>query len=193
MLKFTISILSKYSVSKSADILLHGGIIIFPTDTVYGIGCLMKEKAIKRLYKIKNRPLTQPTALLMTKEIFNSSCQNVNYMKLPNEIKKDFLFGKVTLIIHANDFKIKFPQIILHRSKIGIRLPKLRWLKDLINKVGPLVASSANKKGENPPKSFEELDQDLFEKVDLVVESDMKSSGKSSAIYDSESGKYLRN
>ena len=63
-----VDIKNKDSLQNAAQVLKEDGILIFPTDTVYGIGCILNKTAIRKLYKIKNRPATQPTAVLMTKK-----------------------------------------------------------------------------------------------------------------------------
>lgn len=175
----------KDSLQNAARVLKRGGILVFPTDTVYGIGCLLNTGSIKRLYTIKNRPLSQPTAILMTSKMFKKTYQY--------RIKHDkFQNGKLTLLLSAKSFMIGFPNLLIKDGKIGIRIPKYHWLKDLLNTVGPMVTSSANKKGQIPPAEFEAVDQDILEKADLTIRTDAKLSGKPSRVYDIELKKYLR-
>jgi len=78
----TIDIKDKSSLETAATTLKQGGIIIFPTDTVYGIGCGLNEQAISKLYQIKNRPFSKPTAILMSaKDIPN--VLKTQYVKYP--------------------------------------------------------------------------------------------------------------
>lgn len=199
---------ARNSINKAAETLLNGGVVIFPTDTVYGIGCAFKKPAVRRLYKIKNRPLTQPTAILLTSElfyIFHSSEKSRRWERLEKEIKDGFLGGKITIIFPPKMFNknaLNFPKMILSDisnisdisadGKIGVRLPKYPWLKKLIDKVGPIAASSANKKGEMPPKSFAEINPALLNQVDLVVKTDQTTINQPSRIYDLMNQKYLR-
>jgi len=186
-----IKIEDKDSLPNAAKVLKRGGILVFPTDTVYGIGSLLEEKAIRRLYKIKNRPFDQPTAVLFNKNIFFSK-QLYDKIRIPKNIKDSFFQGKITIIFPKKVFKIIFSEILLKRNKIGIRLPKLTFLEKLIDKVGPIAASSANKKGERPPAKFTEIKSDIIEHADLVIKIDEKLSGKPSRVYDLELKKYLR-
>jgi L-threonylcarbamoyladenylate synthase len=186
-----IEIKDKDSLLNAAEVLKRGGILVFPTDTVYGIGCLLNEKSIKRLYKIKNRPLDQPTAVLFNKNIFFSK-QLYDKVRIPKNIKDSFFQGKTTIIFSKRVFKIIFPEILLKHNKIGIRLPKLTFLEELIDKIGPIAASSANKKGERPPAKFTEIEPDIIEHADLIIKTDEKLSGKPSRVYDLELKKYLR-
>lgn len=187
-----IDIDNKNSLQNAARIIKKGGILVFPTDTVYGIGCLMNDPGIRRLYEIKNRPLSQPTGVLMTRCVYSYCSSNESPRIISDNIRKDFYRGRVTLILKVSLFNIRFPKIILKDKKIGIRLPQYPWLKKLIDMAGPIVASSANKKGVSPPVKFKEIDQDIIEQADLTIKTDDKILGKPSRVYDLESKKYLR-
>jgi L-threonylcarbamoyladenylate synthase len=183
-----IDIKSKDSLENAIRVLQQGGVLVFPTDTVYGIGCALDEKAIKKLYKIKNRPENQPTAILMTKKIYSHSRYSENESILPG----GFWEGKTTVIFPATYFKIGFPEMILKNKTIGIRLPKHAWLEKLINKVGPIAASSANLKSEKTPINFQEISQYLIKESNLTIKTLEPLSGKPSAILDIESNKTIR-
>ena len=176
---------NRNSIQNAARVLKKGGILIFPTDTVYGIGCLLTEKAIRRLYKIKNRPLSQPTAILISNKNIPKICSSTNK-------GDDFISGQITLILSVAMLGFNIPKIILKNGKIGVRIPNHPWLQRLIDLAGPIVTSSANKKGENPPAKFTEIDQDIIEKADLIIKTDEKLPGIPSRVYDLELKKYLR-
>lgn len=184
LFKMIIDIKSKNSLNSTAKILKDGGVVVFPTDTVYGIGCALAHAPIKKLYKIKNRPLTQPTAILVGDKDLN--------LNLHKDILKGFYFGTITLLVPQNLLDFNVPKILCKNDKVGIRAPKHTWLQKLISIVGPIVASSANIKGESTPKNFSELSSEIINKADAVIRSEEKSSGKPSAVYDTSSKKYLR-
>jgi len=160
----------------------------------------MFDESIKRLYQIKNRPLSQPTTILVTKNLYHKiRSSEKSGIDIPSNMRKNFRDGKITIVFSGALFKIKFPRIITKDNKIGIRLPQSEWLEKLIDTVGPMVASSANKKGKIPPAKFEEVDKDIIEKSDLTIKTDLpagkaskKLSGKPSRVYDLELKKYLR-
>lgn len=184
----------KSSLENAIKVLKSNGVIIFPTDTVYGIGCILDKTAIRKLYKIKNRPATQPTAILMTKELFaNNLRSSASCTVGGTDIEGEFLNGLITIIFPARYFNFNFPKMILSSdNKIGIRLPKYKWLEKLIDKVGPIVASSANKKGEMAPANFADIGEQIKKEVDLVVESHDLMSGKPSAIFNISTNKLIR-
>src|SRR3990167_7362523 len=183
-----IDINNKDSIQYAAKILKQGGILVFPTDTVYGIGCLIDEEAIKRLYKIKNRPLNQPTAILCIQDLIPKICSST----IKGDIKHDFYKGGVTLLISKNLLGIDIPKILIKDGKIGIRLPQSGWLEKIIDMAGPIVTSSANKKGEPAPSSYSEIDPEIIQKADSAIKTDEKLLGIPSRVYDLELKKFFR-
>ena len=113
-------------------------------------------------------------------------------INIPSQVEKDFLAGKVTIILPSNFFKINFPKVITKDSKIGIRLPKYKWLEKIINLAGPLVASSANIKGKPAPANFSQIDKNILSHADLVIKTAMPLKGNASKIFDLCQQKYLR-
>ncbi len=186
-----ININSKSLIDITAKILSCNGIVIFPTDTVYGIGCALNKKAIIKLYKIKNRSLNKPTAILLSRK-------TVVYLRSSairrpiDDILKKYPKGKITIVANADNFKIKFPDVLLKNNKIGFRIPNDKWIEMLINNIGPIVASSANKAGEKPPKKFADIDNEILEQADLVIKSDKISTSPPSTVYDIEENKIIR-
>ena len=192
MLKI-IDISFKDSLKRAVRVLSDEGILVFPTDTVYGIGCLINEKAIKKLYFLKHRPQNQPTAILFSKKIYTLLRSSIkSHIDIPANIHRDFRRGKTTLIFPTRQFEIDFPSMIIKDDKVGIRLPKDQWLEDLIDRVGPIVTSSANRKDRKAPKNFQELDERIINEADLTIKTDKILSGKPSSVYDIENKSYIR-
>ena len=186
-----IDIDSTESLKNATLILKKGGVLIFPTDTVYGIGCALKKSAIRKLYKIKNRPATQPTAVLMNRNIFDSKREKV--LEFDYDLENNFYGGVLTIVDSAANYATVFPKMILSSdNKIGVRLPQHAWLEELIDKVGPIVATSANKKGYRPPSKFADIQSQIIKEADLVIQTDETLAGTPSQIYDLENKKYLR-
>ena len=181
-----IDIKAKKSLEDTTKVAKSGGVFVFPTDTVYGIGCVLEESAIKKLYEIKNRPAGQPTAVLMTENTFDDA--SLFEGQLPNE----FWDGKMTIIFKVDEFNISFPEMITENGTIGVRLPRFLWLENLIDQVGPIVATSANKKGEETPTEFVQISDKILEEADLVIKTDEKLSQKASTIFDLAKNQILR-
>ena len=154
-------------IEKALKVFKEDGIVIFPTDTVWGIGCdLNSPLAIKKLYEIKGRPKDKPTAVLIS-----SLLQAEKIAEIPEQARpliKRFWPGALTLILPA---KKDLPEIILGKTKsVGLRWPDFPLLTSVIENLEKgLVAASANFAGKAAPLRKELLDQRLIEQVDLVL------------------------
>lgn len=156
-------------IVSAAKIIKEGGIIIFPTDTAYGIGCSLKNaKAIERLFALRRRPATQATPVL-----FDSIEQIEEYSKsLSSNVKslmQKYWPGALTIVIECNTSKV--PSLVRGGGDtIGCRIPNNEKILKIIKESGvPILGPSANFHGEVTPFSFEELDAKLVEQVDFVV------------------------
>lgn len=155
----------------ATELLLNNKLLIFPTDTVYGIGCrLYSEKAIDKLYKAKKRSKLQPTAILIADK---EEMLRITPLRSPvlDRLMGEFWPGQLTIIVPVGSPEL-YPKAILNRKAqtIGVRLPNHTFTRELIRKVGePIVASSANEKGAPPPGGFNEIDPKIIDKVDLVI------------------------
>jgi tRNA threonylcarbamoyl adenosine modification protein (Sua5/YciO/YrdC/YwlC family) len=128
-------------VTQVAEILMRGGIIAYPTDTYYGIGCdIMNKKAIEKVYQLKQRPKGKPFSFIC------SGLTNIsNYAKVSNyayRTMKRLLPGPYTFIMEGSKL---VPKIMLTRRKTaGIRVPDNRICLAMIEKLGnPIISTSA--------------------------------------------------
>ena len=134
-------------IEKTAQIIEKGGIVIFPTDTVYGIGCNpYNENAVKKIYKIKSRTKLKSLPVLaysldIVKEI---TCID----PFTEKIIKKYWPGPLTLILKLTDEKLK--KSLKLDKKIAVRIPDSKCTLKLLEKSGLLVGTSANISG-NPP------------------------------------------
>lgn len=157
-------------LKQAAEILKKGGIVIFPTDTAYGIGCRIDdERAIERLFKIRKRPETKAVPVLvssleMAKEYWKPVHKNVT-----NKLIKPYWPGSLTIILHCNIVKV--PKLVRGGGDtLGLRMPDYKDLLQIISSVGvPIIGTSANFAGEKTPYKFEDLDPELKEQVDYIL------------------------
>lgn len=158
-------------IQKAIEVLNSGGIVIFPTDTVYGIGCrLDDEKALKRLFTLRNRP--EEKAVLA---VVDSISMAQDYLlPIPQDVRSKLMDtywpGGLTIVLPCNTKKV--PSIARGGgTTLGVRQTNHPVLLEIIKGVGvPLVAPSANFAGEATPKTFQDLDPKLVSMVDYVVE-----------------------
>ncbi|HID26859.1 MAG TPA: threonylcarbamoyl-AMP synthase [Methanosarcinales archaeon] len=140
-------------IVKAANIIKKGGIVAYPTETVYGLGALLEEDTIKKVFNLKKRPLSNPISLAVSSI---DMIEKVAYVdsKSKNFIDQ-FLPGPVTILLKK---KTSLPNILTASSEIvGIRYPNHEIALKLIELTGPITSTSANLSGEQPPTSMEEI------------------------------------
>ncbi len=156
-------------IQKAIDILKSGGIVIFPTDTAFGIGCRMDdEQAVRRLFKIRRRPKDQAfSALTDSIEMAKQYLMPVNSDVL--NLMKKYWPGALTIILPCR--KEKVPDVVRGgKDTLGVRMPDNEIILSIIRGVGvPILGPSANFHGEKTPYRFEDLDPELIKLADYVV------------------------
>jgi tRNA threonylcarbamoyl adenosine modification protein (Sua5/YciO/YrdC/YwlC family)/tRNA threonylcarbamoyl adenosine modification protein YjeE len=160
---------SRY-IKQAVEVLKVGGIVIFPTDTAFGIGCRVDSQAsVKKLFELGQRPLTKATPVL-----FDSIDQVSSYV---NEISKDVredLMGKywpgaLTIVLDAQTKKVN-SLVLGGGTTIAARIPGNEVIQSIIKGVGvPIIGTSANFNGKLTPYRYGDLDPRLCELVDYVV------------------------
>ncbi|WP_455045774.1 L-threonylcarbamoyladenylate synthase [Leptotrichia trevisanii] len=177
-------------IQDTVNILKNGGVAIFPTDTVYGIGTLPEKKYVEKIYKIKKRDFSKKIIALISDkkilpELINETDKNIK--KIENILEK-YWPGELTVIFQANqNFTKNFDESM---KTIGIRIPKNKTALEIIkNAGGVLLTTSANISGENAVTKVETLSKELLKNVDIVVPNkNSELTGKPSTIVKYENG-----
>ncbi len=150
----------KEIIAAAAKIVREGGLVIFPTETVYGIAAnLLDEKALKRLYTVKGRPGDKPFTVHIsdTKMVRDMGCVITGTAK---KLTDRFWPGPLTIILKSGEGK-----------KTGFRMPANKIALELIKASGvPVVAPSANLSGRPAPATAGETMADLDGKVDMIID-----------------------
>ncbi len=173
----------QYKLDQAIQILNQGGIIIFPTDTAFGIGCRVdKEESVQKLFQIRKRPKTQAVPVLV-----DSFSMAVKYWQspLPDIVRRlavKYWPGGLTIIYKCIEEKI--PPLVRGIGKtIGLRMPDNKITLNLIKKIRvPLLGPSANLHGEKTPFSAKELNPVLIRLVDFVLEGECKTKIPSTVL-----------
>lgn len=175
--------MTKDKLKKAIKILKAGGVIAFPTETVFGIGALLTQpKAIRRIFEIKNRPRNKPLQVLAYDLEQAKTLGRFNKKVLEYATKN--WPGPLTLVVYKTR---KVPKLVTGGSaKVGIRIPDHKTALELIKNCGPTVASSANRSREKPALTVKEVKQKLPE-VDYIVPGRVKS-GRASKVIDVTKG-----
>lgn len=153
-------------MEEAVEILKQGGIILYPTDTIWGIGCdATNPEAIKKIYEIKKREKNKALILLVESEKRLQELVEVPAMAW--EIMD--LSEKPVTIVYENAKNLP-QEVLADDGSIGIRLTKDDFCKKLISKLNkPLVSTSANLSGDKSPLQFKDISKEVLEKVDFVV------------------------
>lgn len=165
------------------NILSNGGLVIFPTETVYGIGCKFDdEEAINKIFKIKNRPANHPLIL----HIGSKSLLDKYAVDIPKDaltLAEKFWPGPLTLILKKN--KTVKSVVTGGQETIGIRMPNHPVTLNIINKLGSaIVGPSANYYSRLSTTRISDIPEDLKDAVDLVVDGGHCEVGIESTIID---------
>ncbi len=162
--------MKQYDLKSLSNILINGGVGIFPTDTVYGIGCnAFDDLAIKKLFDYKKRDLSKPiNVLISNKKMLDKLVNNIS--DIEQKLMDSFWPGALTIV-----FK-KIPNVsdllTAGLDSIGVRMPNNQICLELIDNVGlPLATSSANISNE-PPITYinENLIKNFNNKVDFILD-----------------------
>lgn len=168
------------NIHQFASIIKHGGVVIFPTDTVWGLGCSIERlDAIKRFYEIKKREKNKPTAVLVGSKEMALQYGEVN--KKAEELMRLHWPGALTVIVKT---KSNVPKEIIGDTKtVGLRYPKFDLIEKLTKLTGcGLVTGSANFAGNPPPTSKELIDQKLIDVVDAIYDGECGNQPPSTVV-----------
>jgi L-threonylcarbamoyladenylate synthase len=154
-------------IQKTLDVLKAGGVILYPTDTLWGIGCdATNKEAVEKIYKIKRREEGKSMIILIdTEQMLHK------YVKDVPPVAYELLdhAEKPLTIIYQNATKLP-PNLVNKDGSIGIRIVKDTFCKKVINKLNsPIVSTSANLSGKPSPASFKQIDPAILQSVDYVV------------------------
>lgn len=180
------------NVERIVNVLEDGGLVISPTDTVYGImGDAMNDDVIKRVYEVKKRPYSKPLLLLMDSyEMIKDYTLEIS--ELEDKLINKFSPGLMTIILKKND---KVSNLITNNSDyVGIRIPDNKELLSIIKKLGrPVISTSANITGTEVITSTKLLEKDLTLNVDYIEDGgDIRSESSTIIKVENNELKVLR-
>jgi len=172
----------KEGIEKASQIIDQGGIAVFPTDTVYGIGCdPYNKESVRKIYEIKSRDISKPLPVLVySKEIAE---QIAFFDEIAKKIAEKFWPGPLTIILKLTDENLK--KSLNASDKIAIRVPDHKCTLKLLEKCNFLVGTSANISGHssftNPDECFNNI-----QKYDIFIDGGIITSLGESTIIEIE-------
>ncbi len=182
--------ISEWQLERAAKHLRQGGIIAYPTEAVYGLGCdPMSAAAVDRLLALKNRSVAKGLILIAADFQQIEPFIDVSACKRKNEIIASWP-GPTTWVIPASPHVPRW--LSGHRATIAVRVTRHPLAAALCRAFqGPIVSTSANKSGRAPAKTFLRV-RKHFPPPTLIVKGDAGNHLKTTAIYDALSGRRLR-
>ncbi len=169
----------KRLIKKTVEILRDGGIIVYPTDTVYGLGCdLFNKRGIEKIYEIKRRSMKQPFSFICAdlKDISNYAIvSNYAYKTM-----RRMLPGPYTFILEATRL---VPKILLTKRKtVGIRVPDNEICLSIVRELGNPIISTSVTTGNEILSDPAEIEKKYGRAVDLVIDGGILATEKSSVV-----------
>jgi L-threonylcarbamoyladenylate synthase len=153
-------------IENALEVLSNGGIILYPSDTIWGIGCdATNDKAVKKIYELKKRAKSKALIILIA--------EYANMYKLLDQVSPNAYQymheSKPTTVVFDNIKNIS-SDILAADGSAAVRLVKDKFCENLILKLGqPLVSTSANLSGGENPKKYSDINMELKENVDYIV------------------------
>ncbi|MFB6305838.1 MAG: L-threonylcarbamoyladenylate synthase [Flavobacteriales bacterium] len=174
---------SENDINKGLEVLRNGGVILYPTETIWGIGCdATNEKAVQRIMELKPREDREGFIILLDQDFKLN-----HYVRDVPDIAWDMIETdpQPLTIVYPEGMNVA-PQVLSEDGSIAIRITSHILCKKLIKQLKkPIISTSANLPGEEPPLYYEEIDSGLKEKVDFSImdeEGGLKESKPSSIV-----------
>lgn len=167
------------SIKKAADVIQNSGLVVYPTDTLYGLGCSALDKeAVQKVFFVKKRDTTNPLSIAVCD--LKMLRRYTSFDNRAMRAMECFLPGPVTFILR----KKNLPDLLTGgRGSVGVRIPDNRVaLKLVMEACVPIVSTSANISGRAPPETAEEACEQLLD-VDLILDGG-RITGQGSTIVD---------
>lgn len=170
------------SIEEAASVIKEGGVVAFPTETVYGLGAdALNPQAVKKIFEAKGRPQDNPLIIHVANKNLDSLVQEIP--SIANEIMDRFWPGPLTLIFKKKDI---IPDVTsANLDTVGVRMPSNEIALKLIESSGtPIAAPSANISGRPSPTDVERCIEDLEGKIEYILGGNRSDVGVESTILD---------
>lgn len=179
---------SDAELERAADAIRGGELVVYPTETVYGLGAdALDSEAVDRVFEAKGRPRSNP--LSMAVPDVESAAQYADLTDRERRFVREFLPGPVTVVVEAGD---RIPEALTAgRDRVGVRIPDHPLALSLLERVAPVTATSANRSGEPSTRRVDELDPEIREAVESVLDGG-EVGGTESTVVDVERGEIHR-
>ncbi len=176
-----IDALAPEAIATALDVLRRGGLVAFPTDTVYGVGARAFDAlAIERVYASKGREATKALPILLADL---TGLPGITQMLPPEVLRlaETFWPGPLTLVVRKHE---SVPEAVSRDGTVGVRVPDHPIALALLRASGPLAATSANRSGAADPLTADDVVAGLGNRVDLILDGGRSPGGMPSTVVD---------
>jgi L-threonylcarbamoyladenylate synthase len=165
----------------AGDVLRHNGLVAFPTDTVYGVGAMVsRPEAVRRLYLVKGRSTDKAIAVLVGR-VDDLAHVAAELTPAAQALARRFWPGPLTLVLNKHP---DLPAAVSVLPTVGVRLPDHPVARSLLEQIGPLAVTSANRSGEPNPLTAADVLAQLSGRIELVVDGGRVPGGVPSTVVD---------
>jgi L-threonylcarbamoyladenylate synthase len=168
-------------LQQALEVLNRGGLVAFPTDTVYGVGTLVfNAPAVESIYTAKNRPFEKAIPVLLgdTKDMEKVG---MDIPEIAYRLAYRFWPGPLTVVIPK---QTTLPDSVSATSTVGVRVPDHEVARALLRAVGPMAVTSANISGQPSPSTAQEVFAQLGRRIDLIIDGGTTPGGVPSTVID---------
>jgi L-threonylcarbamoyladenylate synthase len=169
------------ALAEAVDVLRHGGVVAYPSDTVYGLGAAASDaRAVERVFAVKDRDAEKALSLLLADAAdLAPVCSNVPL--LGRVFAQRYWPGPLTLVLRrAAGFE---SAALGGGDTVAVRVPDHVFLRELIRALGePITGTSANRSGRSACRSAQEVEQELGDAVDLIIDGGPSPAGPESTV-----------
>lgn len=180
-----LSINDPYALAQAIDVLTTGGLVAFPTDTVYGVGALVfNENAVASIYEAKGRGEGKAIPVLIGDfEQMDRVAMGVG--SLCEKLARRFWPGPLTLVVPRHT---SIPDVVTPYPTVGVRIPDFEPTRELLRLTGPLAVSSANRSGQSSPSTARGVEAQLGGRIALILDGGVTPGGMPSTLVDCSLG-----
>ena len=169
------------SLGRALEILTGGGLVAFPTDTVYGLGALAYDgEAVSSIYTVKGRGLEKAIPVLIG-EFGQIERVSSGVSRMVMRLAEEFWPGPLTLVVPRHP---SIPDAVSSMPTVGVRMPDLEVTRELLRLTGPLAVTSANASGQGSPATAMGVEMQLTGKIPLILDGGATLGGIPSTVVD---------
>ena len=176
-----LSVTAPNAITNALEVVLSGGLVAFPTDTVYGVGALAFDEAgVKSIYAAKERPVEKAIPVLIwDREDVTKVAEEIPFFAA--RLIARFWPGPLTILVPK---KAALPEVVSATTTVGVRVPDHEVARALLRLAGPMAVTSANRSSQPSPVTAQEVLDQLGGRIPLILDGGQTPGGIPSTLVD---------